>query len=95
MKQFKSYNEEKFKIPPNEIDNILYKIIEIFKDEVKKDVEIGKDNQQGNLNLKILTLLRKEWDKKRVETNFVFLVVDKIFKTHSVRKNFFSYVELC
>ena len=60
MKQFKSYNEEKFKIPPNEIDNILYKIIEIFKDEVKKDVEIGKDNQQGNLNLKILTLLRKE-----------------------------------
>jgi hypothetical protein len=69
MKQFKSYNEEKFKIPPNEIDNILYKIIEIFKDEVKKDVEIGKDNQQGNLNLKILTLLRKEWDKKRVETS--------------------------
>jgi hypothetical protein len=69
MKQFKSYNEEKFKIPPNEIDNILYKIIEIFKDEVRKDVEIGKDNQQGNLNLKILTLLRKEWDKKRVETS--------------------------
>ena len=69
MKQFKSYNEEKFKIPPNEIDNILYKIIEIFKDEVNKDVEIGKDNQQGNLNLKILTLLRKEWDKKRVETS--------------------------
>jgi hypothetical protein len=69
MKQFKSYNEEKFKIPPNEIDNILYKIIEIFKDEVKKDVEIGKDNQQGNLNLKILTLLRKEWDKKRLETS--------------------------
>ena len=69
MKQFKSYNEEKFKIPPNEIDNILYKIIEIFKDEVKKDVEIGKDNQQGNLNLKILTLLRKEWDKKLVETS--------------------------
>jgi hypothetical protein len=69
MKQFKSYNEEKFKIPPNEIDNILYKIIEIFKDEVKKDVEIGKDNQQGNLNLKILTLLRKEWDKKRIETS--------------------------
>ena len=69
MKQFKSYNEEKFKIPPNEIDNILYKTIEIVKYEIKRDVEIGKDNQQGNLNLKILTLLRKEWDKKRVETS--------------------------
>ena len=82
MKPFKSYNEEKFKIPPKEIDNLLYKTIEIVKDEVKKDVEIGKDNQQGNLNLEILTLLKKEWDNKRVDTNFVFRVTDKIFKIH-------------
>ena len=95
MKPFKSYNEEKFVIPPNEIDNILYKTIEIVKDEVKKDVEIGKDNQQGNLNLEILTLLKKEWDNKRVDTNFVFRITDKIFRVHQVKKNFFSDVELC
>ena len=95
MKPFKSYNEEKFVIPSNEIDNILNKTLEIVKYEIKRDVEIGKDNQQGSLNLEILTLLKKEWDKKRVETNFVFRVVDKIFKTHSVRKNFYSDVELC
>ena len=40
MKPFKSYNEEKFKIPPKEIDNLLYKTIEIVKDEVKNDLEI-------------------------------------------------------
>ena len=95
MKPFKSYNEGKFVIPTNEIDNILNKTLEIVKYEIKRDVEIGKDNQQGNLNLEILTLLKKEWDNKRVETNFIFRVVDKIFKTHSVRKNFFSDVELC
>ena len=94
MKQFKSYNEEKFKIPPHEIDNILYKTIEIVKDEVKKDLEIGKDNQQGNLNLEILHLLKTEWDNKRVETNFVFRITDKIFRVHQVKKNFYSDVEL-
>ena len=95
MKNFKSYNEEKFVIPTNEIDNILYKTLEIVKYEIKRDLEIGKDNQQGNLNLEILTLLKKEWDNKRVETNFVFRVVDKIFKTHNVQNNFYSDVELC
>ena len=94
MKPFKSYNEEKFVIPPNEIDNLLYKTLEIVKYEVKRDVEIGKDNQQGNLNLEILTLLKKEWENKRVERNFVFKVTDKIFKTHNVRNNFYSDVEL-
>ena len=94
MKPFKSYNEEKFVIPPKEIDNLLYKTIEIVKDEVKKDVEIGKNIKEGNLHLEILTLLKKEWDNKRVDTNFVFRVTDKIFKTHSVRKNFYSDVEL-
>ena len=95
MKNFKSYNEEKFVIPTNEIDNILYMTLEIVKYEIKRDVEIGKDNQQSNLNLVILTLLKKEWDKKRVDTNFVFRITEKIFKTHNVRNNFYSDVELC
>ena len=94
MKQFKSYNEEKFKIPTGVIDDLLYKTIEIVKYEIKRDVEIGKDNQQGSLNLEILTLLKKEWENKRVERNFVFKVTDKIFKTHNVRNNFYSDVEL-
>ena len=94
MKPFKSYNEEKFVIPTNEIDNILNKTLEIVKYEIKRDVEIGKDNQQGSLNLEILTLLKKEWENKRVERNFVFKVTDKIFKTHNVRNNFYSDVEL-
>ena len=94
MKPFKSYNEEKFVIPSNEIDNILNKTLEIVKYEIKRDVEIGKDNQQGSLNLEILTLLKKEWENKRVERNFVFKVTDKIFKTHNVRNNFYSDVEL-
>ena len=95
MKHFKTYNEEKFKIPPKEIDDLLYKTIEIVKYEVKNDVEIGKDTQQGNLHLEILTLLQKEWDNKRVDTNFVFRITDKIFRVHQVKKNFFSDVELC
>ena len=94
MKPFKSYNEEKFVIPSNEIDNILNKTLEIVKYEIKRDVEIGKDNQQGSLNLEILTLLKKEWENKRVERNFVFKVTDKIFKTHNVSNNFYSDVEL-
>ena len=56
MKPFKSYNEEKFKIPPKEIDNLLYKTIEIVKDEVKNDLEIGKNVKEGNLHLEILSL---------------------------------------
>ena len=95
MKHFKTYNEEKFKIPPKEIDDLLYKTIEIVKYEVKNDVEIGKDTQQGNLHLEILTLLQKEWDNRRVETNFVFRITEKIFRVHQVKKNFFSDVELC
>ena len=95
MKNFKSYNEEKFKIPRTEIDDLIYKTIEIVKYEIKRDVEIGKDNQKGSLNLEILTLLKKEWDNKRIETNFVFRITDKILKTHNVRNNFYSDVELC
>ena len=95
MKPFKTYNEEKFKIPRTEIDDLIYKTIEIVKNQVVKDIEVGKDVKEKNLHLEILHLLRTEWEENRVETNFVFRVVDKIFKTHSVRKNFYSDVELC
>ena len=94
MKQFKSFNEEKFVIPSNEIDNILNKTLEIVKDEVKNDLEIGKNVKEGNLHLEILHLLKTEWEKKRVDTNFVFRITDKIFRVHQVKKNFYSDVEL-
>ena len=94
MKQFNSYIKEKFKIPLKEIDNLLYKTIEIVKDEVKNDLEIGKNVKEGNLHLEILTLLKKEWDNKSVDTNFVFRITDKIFRVHQVKKNFYSDVEL-
>jgi len=95
MKQFKSYVDEGFKIPSHEIDNLLYKTIEIVKDEVKNDLEIGKNVKEGNLHLEILHLLKTEWEKKRVETNFVFRITDKIFRVHQVKKTTFGDVELC
>ena len=39
MKPFKSYNEEKFVIPKTEIDDLIYKTIEIVKNQVVKDIE--------------------------------------------------------
>ena len=84
MKQFKSYlNEEKFKIPHKEIDNILYKTQVIVNNDVKKNLKVERDIQQGNLHLEILRLLNLEWNEKRVEPDFVFRVTDKIFKLHS------------
>ena len=95
MKQFKSYNEEKFKIPPQEIDDLIYKTIEIVKNQVVKDIEVGKDVKEKNLHLEILHLLRTEWEENRIETNFVFRVVDKIFRGSQVKKTTYSDIELC
>ena len=84
MKQFKSYlNEEKFQIPPEEIDNLLYKTQVIVNNDVKKNLKVERDIQQGNLHLEILRLLNLEWNEKRVEPEFVFHVTDNIFKIHS------------
>lgn len=94
MKPFKSYNEDKFKIPSHEIDNLIYKTIEIVKYEVKKDLEIGKNVKEGNLHLKILHLLKTEWEGNIVDTNFVFRITDKIFRVHEVKKNFYSDMKL-
>ena len=94
MKNFKSYNEGKFKIPRTEIDDLIYKTIEIVKNQVVKDIEVGKDVTQKNLHLEILHLLRTEWEEKRTETNFVFRVVDKIYRVNQMKKTTYSDIEL-
>ena len=78
---FKSYlNEEKFQIPPKELDDLLYKTQVIVNNDVKKNLKVEKDIIQGNLHLEILRLLNLEWNEKRVEPEFVFRVTDKLFK---------------
>ena len=94
MKQSKSYNEEKFKIPPHEIDNLLYKTMGIVTYDVMNVIEIGKNVKEGKLHIEILRLLKKECDKRRIDTNFVFRITDKIFRTHAVKKNFWTDVQL-
>ena len=83
MKPFKSYNEEKFKIPEKDLDDLLMKTFSIVNDDVKNNLKFERDITQGNLHIEILTLLRKEWDDRKVEPEFVFRITDKIFKIHS------------
>ena len=80
MRLFKSYIKEKFQIPPKELDDLLYKTQVIVNNDVKKNLKVERDIQQGNLHLEILRLLNLEWNEKRVEPEFVFRVTDKIFK---------------
>ena len=86
MKPFKSYNEEKFKIPEKDLDDLLMKTFSIVNDDVKNNLKFERDIKQGNLHIEILTLLRKEWDDKKVEPEFVFRITDKIFKIHSSKE---------
>ena len=83
MKQFKSYIKEKFKIPHKEIDNILYKTQVIVNNDIKNNLKVESDIEQGNSHLEILRLLSSEWNEKRVNPEFVFRVTDKIFNIHS------------
>ena len=84
MKQFKSYlNEEKFQIPPEAIDNLLYKTQVIVNNDIKNNLKVERDIEQGNLHLEILRLLNSEWNEKRVNPEFVFRVTDNILKIHS------------
>ena len=84
MKQFKSYlNEEKFQIPPEEIDNLLYKTQVIVNNDIKNNLKVERDIEQGNSHLEILRLLSSEWNEKRVDSEFVFRVTDNILKIHS------------
>ena len=86
MKPFKSYNEEKFKIPEKDLDDLLMKTFSIVNDDVKNNLKFERDIKQGNLHIEILTLLQKEWDDRKVEPEFVFRITDKIFKIHSSKE---------
>ena len=93
MKQFNHFLNE-VDIPEKDLDDLLMKTFSIVNDDVKNNLKFERDMKQGNLHIEILTLLQKEWDNRRVETNFVFRITDKIFRVHQVKKNFFSDVEL-
>ena len=86
MKPFKSYNEEKFKIPEKDLEDLLMKTFSIVNDDVKNNLKFERDIKQGNLHIEILTLLQKEWDERKVEPGFVFRITDKIFKIHSSKE---------
>ena len=86
MKPFKSYNEEKFKIPEKDLDDLLMKTFSIVNNDVKNNLKFERNIKQGNLHIEILTLLQKEWDDKKVEPEFVFRITDKIFKIHSSKE---------
>ena len=86
MKQFNHFIKEKFVIPPEEIDDLLYKTQVIVNNDVKKNLKVERDIQQGNIHLEILRLLNLEWNEKRVNPEFVFRVTDKIFKIHSSKE---------
>ena len=86
MKPFKSYNEEKFKIPEKDLDDLLMKTFSIVNDDVKNNLKFERDIKQGNLHIEILTLVQKEWDERKVEPEFVFRITDKIFQIHSSKE---------
>ena len=79
MKHFSQYiNENKFVIPPNEIDKLLYKTIEIIKYELKRDVEIGKYNQQvANRNA---TIAEQEAGQINKQADFDIARFDQRFR---------------
>ena len=82
MKHFNHYLNE-VDIPEKDLDDLLMKTFSIVNNDVKNNLKWERDITQGNLHIEILTLLRKEWDDRKVEPEFVFRVTDKIFKIHS------------
>ena len=82
MKQFNHFLNE-VDIPEKDLDDLLMKTFSIVNDDVKNNLKFERDITQGNLHIEILTLLRKEWDDRKVEPEFVFRITDKIFKIHS------------
>ena len=81
MKQFNHFLNE-VDIPEKDLDDLLMKTFSIVNDDVKNNLKFERDITQGNLHIEILTLLRKEWDDRKVEPEFVFRITDKIFKIH-------------
>ena len=82
MKQFNHFLNE-VDIPEKDLDDLLMKTFSIVNNDVKNNLKFERDITQGNLHIEILTLLRKEWDDRKVEPEFVFRITDKIFKIHS------------
>ena len=76
MKHLKSYNEKKLSIPIYHIDYILMNSIDL----VKRDTEKGRNVKEGKNHLKILELLKDEWIERKVERNFTYRIVGKIWK---------------
>jgi hypothetical protein len=76
MKHLKSYNEKKLSIPIYHIDYILMNSIDL----VKRDIEKGRNVKEGKNHLKILELLKDEWIERKVERNFTYRIVGKIWK---------------
>ena len=85
MKQFNHFLNE-VDIPEKDLDDLLMKTFSIVNNDVKNNLKWERDITQGNLHIEILTLLRKEWDDRKVEPEFVFRVTDKIFKIHSSKE---------
>ena len=82
MKQFNHFLNE-VDITEMDLDDLLMKTFSIVNNDVKNNLKFERDITQGNLHIEILTLLRKEWDDRKVEPEFVFRITDKIFKIHS------------
>ena len=81
MKQFNHYLNE-VDIPEKDLDDLLVKTFSIVNDDVKNNLKFERDVKQGNLHIEILTLLKKEWDDRKLDPDFVFKITDKIFKIH-------------
>ena len=85
MKHFNHFLNE-VDIPEKDLDDLLMKTFSIVNNDVKNNLKWERDITQGNLHIEILTLLRKEWDDRKVEPEFVFKITDKIFKIHSSKE---------
>ena len=85
MKHFNHYLNE-VDITEIDLDDLLMKTFSIVNNDVKNNLKFERDIKQGNLHIEILTLLRKEWDDRKVEPEFVFRITDKIFKIHSSKE---------
>ena len=85
MKQFNHFLNE-VDIPEKDLDDLLVKTFSIVNDDVKNNLKWEREIKQGNLHIEILTLLKKEWDDRKLDPDFVFKITDKIFKIHSSKE---------
>ena len=81
MKNFNHYLNE-VDLSEIDLDDLLVKTFSIVNDDVKNNLKWEREIKQGNLHIEILTLLKNEWDDRKVEPEFVFRITDKIFKIH-------------